>query len=165
MKMRFLGLAVTLVALAVMVNALALKSATINGTTVSIPIVNSSAALIAIGGATVSPDPDVIVTDSGGVATISVQDGLQPNSSYSFGNVLTITNNSETDVTLSISVGDLTGTGINAITFYDSATSTAFTSGSLAKNTSITLTMSIDVSATAPLGTKTPAITVSATTP
>lgn len=104
MKTRFMGLAIVLVALAVLVNVLAISSATVNSN-LTVNVVNTSSAMIALA-APVAPatlDNDVVVDTSSGVMAVTLDDGLQPGSTYTFKSVFSITNNSDdaVDVTLS----------------------------------------------------------------
>lgn len=108
MKTRLLGLAVVLVALAVIVNALALESATINGTSLSANIVSSDSALIAIvGGA--PQDSDIAFDGTGTTASISLEHGIQANSTYVFGHAFGIKNNSDDNVRVTVAVADGSG--------------------------------------------------------
>lgn len=107
MKTKFLGLAVVFVALAVLVNVLAISSASIDSD-MQIVVENTSTAMIALA-APVAPatkDDDVTVDTSSGVLDITLSDGLQPGSTYTFKSVFSITNNSANAVDVNI---DTTG--------------------------------------------------------
>lgn len=101
MKGKILGLAVIVVAMGVLVNALALTSATVKNNAINIPIVATDAALISIGAGS---DVDVTFgTDpTGKQAKISVGTGLQADSSYTFESAFVITNRSATATKITI---------------------------------------------------------------
>lgn len=116
MKSRLLGLAVVLVAIAVLVNALALSTADITSK-VNINVVGSQSALIAITEAT-GQDPDIIIDDSvNGSAVISIADlkGLQPGSVYVFSPAFSIVNNSNTIVDFTIPVPTVEADGVHVL--------------------------------------------------
>lgn len=100
MKTRFLGLAIAMVALAVLVNVLALSSATVDSN-MTVNVVNTSTALIAMS-VPATPDSDLTVSTGSGVLTVTFEDGVQPQSSYTFEPVFTITNNSDDNVTINV---------------------------------------------------------------
>lgn len=117
MKTRILGLAVVIVAMAVIVNALALSSASISGTTMSIDIVNSGSALVGIG-APASPDSDLTITDNGKLS-LTVEHGVQASATYLFDQALQLTNRSDDAIDLTWSMSGLpAGMTIN---FYNDA--------------------------------------------
>ncbi|HYF94731.1 MAG TPA: hypothetical protein VD969_21160 [Symbiobacteriaceae bacterium] len=103
MKSRLLGLAVVLVALAVIINALALQQADITST-FTVSVVGSGSALIAIAADTDgAQDGDIGVDDTtSGYAMLTVDTGLQPGSTYVFEKAFEIVNNSgdTVDITL-----------------------------------------------------------------
>lgn len=108
MKTRLLGLAVVMVALAVIVNALALSSASVTNK-LSIPVTTTDTALIAFEAPT-TPDADITLTAVGAnQMTVSVDTGIQPNSTYVFDQVFAVTNNSGNAVTLGVTYPATTG--------------------------------------------------------
>ncbi|HYF76761.1 MAG TPA: hypothetical protein VD973_06505 [Symbiobacteriaceae bacterium] len=116
MKSRLLGIAVVLVALAVIINALALESAEITNK-VSIDVVGNAAALIGITAATGVQDPDVTVTDTNkqAVITLPALKGAQAASQYVFDAAFAIKNNSGD--TVDISIDPITPAGGVGVTF------------------------------------------------
>ncbi|HWI63373.1 MAG TPA: hypothetical protein VNT75_16170 [Symbiobacteriaceae bacterium] len=108
MKMRILGFGVVLVALAFIVNALALSSAQVTNK-LTIPVTTTDNALIAFKAPT-SLDSDITLTATGAnQMAITVQDGVQPNSTYIFDQVFRITNNSADNVVLGVTFPSTTG--------------------------------------------------------
>jgi hypothetical protein len=109
MKRKFLGLAVTIGALAVIVSALALQSATVTNL-VSVPITTTGSSLISI----VTPaapviDSDLAYTVTSGQAVISLvgANGLQPGSSYTLTPAFNVKNNSANSVAITLGTGTL----------------------------------------------------------
>ncbi|HLN64629.1 MAG TPA: hypothetical protein VK464_24150 [Symbiobacteriaceae bacterium] len=151
MKVRLLGLAVVLVALAVIVNALAISSASVtNGVTVS--VVATNAALLAFDTTGVGNDPDLAVSGTTtGSMTITIDDGIQKNSSYTFSPAFMIKNNS--DDTLDISIPPVT---VNGVTMTATAVAggdvSSFTDVPAGKTVFVSLTLGADGSATTPTG-------------
>jgi hypothetical protein len=137
MKTRLLGLAVVLVAMAFIINALALTSADITGTTLSASIVNSSAALIAIDEGP-SQDNDISFTD-GTNASISIP-GIQANSAYAFGQAFMVKNNSADDLYIDVIV---TGGSGATLTLVSSPADTDLLNMPVTAGNSITFTMSV----------------------
>jgi hypothetical protein len=110
-KTKFLGLAVVLVAMAAIVNALALSSATVSGSQFTIPVVNTNAALIAVK-APASPDSDLQITDTATAFSLTVKGGfgVQDNATYTFDQAFQVKNNSQDAVNVNItSSGGPTG--------------------------------------------------------
>lgn len=101
MKGKILGIAVIIVALGVLVNALALSSATVKNNAISIPIVATNSALIAIQGGT---DGDLTfgVDATGKQAKVTVNTGLQADSSYTFNSAFVVANNSSSATNITI---------------------------------------------------------------
>ncbi len=104
---KLMGFAVVLVAMAVAVNALAFRTAVVtNG--MSMTVDTTSASGLAFAAATV-PDPGVSSVITDGKLIITVNDKMQPDSIYTYEDVVKITNNSGATVTLSYSTAGLTG--------------------------------------------------------
>lgn len=142
MKKRLLGIAVLLVALAVIVNAMALSSAQVTSA-MSIPIVNTSAALIALSAAA-SQDLDLNVSIVDGQLLLAVEDGVQPYSIYTFDSAFKITNNSDDNVLVTISTSG-TPAGVT-LTFADGLND-PITSYLLNTATSVNVKLTVDTGA------------------
>lgn len=154
MKVRFLGLAVVLVALAVIVNALALSSATITSP-LTVSVVNTDTALLAFSAVSPGGDPDLTVSGNAASLSLAVQDGIQRNSSYTFAPAFMITNNSADTLNLTVS-----GTATNGVTI----TAAALTSGTHGSFTAVGPGKTVHVSLTfAADGTAVPGTPVTAT--
>ncbi|HYG59967.1 MAG TPA: hypothetical protein VD902_18025 [Symbiobacteriaceae bacterium] len=114
MKIRLFGLAVVVVALAVIVNALALSTASITNK-LSVPLTTTDAALIAFEAPT-TPDSDITLVATGAnQMTVTVDTGIQPNSTYVFDQVFKITNNSADNVLLGVAYPGTTGLTITMV--------------------------------------------------
>lgn len=88
---KLMGLAVTIVALAVSMNALAYKTAVVtNGLTITVD--TSANAELAVAAA-VSPDPGVSTAVSSGKFMLTIADVMQPDSVYTFQDAFQVTNN------------------------------------------------------------------------
>ncbi len=160
-KAKFLGLAVVLVALAVLVNVLALSTATVNSG-LTIDVVNTSSALVALS-APITPDPDVTVSTATGILQLTVADGVQPDSEYTFSPVFTITNNSAAGITV-----DLTGSSTPAgmtLSFTEAGTANAMTAYALAAGASVSVAMNVASTSATALGNYTVTVQLDATSP
>lgn len=145
MKTRLLGLAVVLVALAVIVNALALSSASVTNK-LTIPVTTTDQALIAFT-APDSADGDITLTAVGAnQMVVAVDTGVQPNSTYVFDQVFKITNNSADNVTLGLTPPTATGL---TITLADAATDTNISGLVLNSGLSINVKMTVVADGTA----------------
>jgi hypothetical protein len=129
MKRKFLGLAVTIGALAVIVSALALSSATVTNN-LNVSITNTNASLIAITGTGV--DSDVTFSSTNGYAEISIPatTGMQPGSTYTFYPAFNVVNNTAAPKTITLLTAGTPATGVT-MTFVDSL-GNAIVSGPLA---------------------------------
>lgn len=97
MKNRLLGLAVVIVALAGIINALALKSADITNK-VAITVAGNATSLIGITTAGAgTQDPDVSISDTNNQAVLTLAKGLQAGSKYEFDAAFAIVNRSASD--------------------------------------------------------------------
>lgn len=143
MKGKILGIAVIVVALGVLVNALALSSATVSNNAVNIPIVATNSALIAVQGGT---DGDITFgTDATGKqAKMTVSTGLQADSSYTFDSAFQVTNNSSSATKISIP-NTITVSGVT-VTLTDSA-GAAITNTSVPAGNSLGVKMAVAVPA------------------
>lgn len=142
MKKRLIGMAVLLVALAVIINAMALSSAQVTST-MDIPIVNTSTALIALSAAD-SQDLDLNADTTTGQLVLTVEDGVQPYSSYTFDGALKITNNSDDNVLVTLSTSG-TPAGVT-LTFADGADA-PITSYLLNTAASVNVKLTVDTAA------------------
>lgn len=159
MKTRFLGLAIVMVALAVLVNVLALSSASVDSN-MTVNVVNTSTALIAMKVPT-TPDSDVTVSTASGILTVTFEDGLQPQSSYTFTPVFTITNNSDDNVTINVSTsGQPAGMTFTITDTSDTALGPAY---SLIAGASVDVKMVIDNTGAVAINNHSVTITVDAT--
>lgn len=108
MKIRLFGLAVVVVALAVIVNALALSSANVTNK-LTLDVKTTDNALIAFSTPT-ALDSDISLTAAGAnQMSFTVNTGVQPNSTYVFDQVFKITNNSNDNVILGATFPSATG--------------------------------------------------------
>jgi hypothetical protein len=99
MKRKFVGIAVVLAALAVLVNVFALNSAGVTND-LSFTIANTEDAMIAI---TQGTDPDVGWDNTAGYAKLSLPSaGFQPNSTYFFYPAFNVVNNSVTSKNITL---------------------------------------------------------------
>lgn len=152
MKVRLLGLAVVLVALAVIVNALAISSADVTNK-VTVSVVGSKDALLAFD-TTGADDQDLAVSGtSGGQMTITIDDGIQRNSNYTFSPAFKITNNS--DYPLNLTIDDVVSNGVTVSASAVSTTAAPGTHGSFTalpptKSVWVALTFDADGTATTP---------------
>jgi hypothetical protein len=122
MKGKWFGIAIAVVALAVIVNVFALKSADVGGNKFSVTITDSTAvaSLIQITSPTAAADPDIAaVTSSGGKAVFAINNskGLQPDSSYTFDAVFAIKNNGSSNLHAYVTMGALPA-DISAVEIY-----------------------------------------------
>jgi hypothetical protein len=98
---KLMGLAVSVVALAVTINALAYQTAVVtNGMTITVD--NSSAAQLAIDAPT-DLDPGITTAEVAGKFSFTVADVMQPDSVYTFHNAFKVTNNAGHSINLSCS--------------------------------------------------------------
>ena len=108
MKVRLFGLAVVVVAMAVIVNALALSSASVTNK-LTLAVTTTDDALIAFETPT-ALDSDISLTAVGAnQMSFAVDVGVQPNSTYVFDQVFRITNNSDDTVVLGATMPTATG--------------------------------------------------------
>lgn len=144
MKGKILGIAVIVVAMGVLVNALALTSASVKNNAVSVPVVATGSALVAL---TAPTTPDVDLTyglDAGNQFMMTVKTGLQADSNYTFDPAFKITNNSGSATKISLPASVTTG-GVT-VYFYQAGTSTPLTTP-VSVTTSQDIKMVIDVPA------------------
>ncbi len=156
---KLMGLAVTIVAIAVVINTLALSTGTVRNS-VTISVVNTSSALIAIGLPT-SSDLDLTLSSAGSYS-MTIEDGVQPDSTYIFKDAIKITNNSDNDITLAYSFGTLP-TGMTMV-LKNSLTPFADISGiSLTKGSSVDAYLEVATTSSTPTGAVNPTLTFTAT--
>jgi hypothetical protein len=159
MKVRLLGLAVVLVAIAAIVNALALSEATIkNGFSISVE--NTTNAMIALAPAA-GNDKDVDVeTAANGYLELSFADGFQRNSTYKFSPAFKITNNSKETVDMAVT---FTSTAAEKITVTAAAVAggdvQSFTDVPPGKSVFVELTVDMGIDAVQPAGALTMTVT------
>lgn len=125
MKTRLLGLAVVMVAMAVMVNAMALSSFT-QANSFTLSVVTPDLALVAFDTAT-GADGDVTVDLSAGKLDLTFAHGVQQNSTYEFSPAFKIKNNSKNAVNLGWVAGAGAPTGVT-VTFHNAADNVQLTS-------------------------------------
>jgi hypothetical protein len=150
---KLIGLAVLLVALAMVVNALAYSKATVKNTT-SFNIDTTGSATLAIdkSPAVTTPTPGLSVDDADGYLKISISDTIQPNATYMYGPVFKIVNN-DTVKAVTISDPTITLTGGATVGFTtDAAGASPYTGSTLQKKgtagqDSVTLYLKLDVPA------------------
>jgi hypothetical protein len=95
---KWIGLAVLVVALIMAINAFAYRTASVtNGFSITVDSTNNAALAI---DAPTTPDPGITATISGGKMNLTVNEKVQPDSVYSFEDVLKITNKTGYPVTL-----------------------------------------------------------------
>lgn len=157
MKRRALGIAVALAALAVLVNVFALRSATVPGT-MSIGIVNSSAALLAVAGGS---DEDLTTSDTPTGLSISVEKGVQQGATYVFHPAFTVTNNSDDTDGKVVTVALAQGTGA-VVSLVDATGAPVANSATLQEGDSLTFGIKVTSITGATSTTVSPTITVSA---
>ena len=162
MKTRFLGLAVVFVALAVLVNVLALSTATVNSD-LTVDVVNTTTALVALT-TPIAPavlDSDVAVSTASGIMAITLDHGLQPDSTYVFKSVFSITNNSDDAVNVTLST---TGTPAGmTITFKNLADDTVVSGTNMLAAGTMTVYMEIVTADTATIQSNPITVVLSAT--
>jgi hypothetical protein len=158
MKRKLLGIAVTIGALAVIVSALALKSATVTSN-LSVSITNTTASLIAIDGAGADSDVTFDSTSGHAVITLPNSNGVQPGSTYTFYPAFNVTNNSASSKTITLTAGS-TPTGVT-LTFVDTNGAT-ITPGALASAGSLPVGIKVDLTTAAGLGDAPLTVTVGA---
>lgn len=153
MKAKVLGIAVIVVALGVLVNALALTSVTVDQNKINIPIVSTDSALISVS-AGADGDVSFNAAGNGGKAQMSVATGLQPASTYEFDTAFVITNHSANAVKITVPSTVTAGSGITSISLYKTGTTTPITGEVLAASTgSVGVKMVIAVDPTATVST------------
>lgn len=144
MKTRLLGLAVLLVALGVIVNTLALSSASVTNS-FTLPVVNTSAALIALDAADVQ-DSDMTASTATGQLVLTVATGVQPHSTYTFNGAFKITNNSTDAVEVTVTTS---GEPANVTLSFADNVDAAITGYALASTASVNVKMTITTGAAA----------------
>jgi len=154
---KLMGFAVVLVAMAVAVNALAFKTAVVtNG--MSITVATTSASSLAFSAAT-AQDPGVSSSITAGKLTITVNDAMQPDSVYSYEDVVKITNSSAATVSLAYTVTGLTG----ATAVLKNPSNADIGGTTLGPAASVEVKMVVTVPAGTALGAQTGTIVVTAT--
>lgn len=158
MKTRLLGLAVVLVAMGILVNALAVTKADVKTNALSFDIVNTSSALIGLKSGD-NQDKDVSFVATGGtsgkLASITIATGLQPGSSYVFQDAFQIVNNSANTNGVTVSLTDVTTVAGVTVKFFNStdSTRTAFSTADLTtttKTVNLGMEITVDDSASVP---------------
>lgn len=108
---KFMGLAVVLVAMAVMVNTLAFKTAQVtNGLSLTVDTTGNAELAVS---ASASQDPGISTAVSNGKFTITIADVMQPDSVYTYTESFVVTNSSASSITLTCSASGFTG-GVTA---------------------------------------------------
>lgn len=160
---KVMGLAIVLVALAVAINALAFKTATVqNAATFTVSATNAAALAIE---ADATPGTGFTTAGIGtGYLTLTIDDNMQPNSVYTFDDVFKITNKAS-NTTTSITGINYSLSGLDAaiatVKLLDSADGTQVSNETLASGASITVDLEITVLSTAALGAEPFEITIS----
>lgn len=115
---KFMGLAVVLVAMAVMVNTLAYKTAVVtNGMTITVDTTGSAKLAVA---AAAAPDPGLGTSVTNGKLTLTINDKMQPDSVYTFQDAFQVTNSDAANaITLTCSTSGFSGVGVT-VTILDS---------------------------------------------
>lgn len=166
-RSRILGLAVVFVALALTMNALAFRTASVSSSA-TFSVVTSGSAALAVTNAG-SPDPGIGTDETGGVFTLTINDKVQPNSEYRFANVMTVKNGTGRTTSikdLSYSISGLTAAE-GVVKLYLAGTSTEFPgtvsdgSYTLEKDEAVVLDLFIDLTKDAVIGSKPLTITIS----
>lgn len=157
---KVLGLAIVLVALAVAINALAFKSASVtNSASFTVSATNAAALAIEAGGTPGTGFSTAGITD--GSLTLTINDKMQPNSTYKFSEVFKVTHkatstNSITGVGYTVSVP--AGFQASDIKLYETGGSTELSNKTLTSGApSVTLDLEIHVPAGVTIDTVTPA--------
>lgn len=150
MKVRLLGLAVVLVALAVIVNALAISSASVTNA-VTVSVVGSNTALLAFDTTGADDDDLAISGASAGQMTITIDDGIQKNSSYTFSPAFKITNNSDDILDLTIPTQTVNGVTLTAAAVAG-GTYSSLTDVPAGASVWVQITLAADGTATTPSG-------------
>lgn len=160
---KVMGLAVVLVALAVAINALAFKTASVTNSA-SFTISASKDAALGIDAGTTPGTGFTLSGQNTGAATLTIDDNMQPNSVYTFGQVFKLVNHANSgSITLTGYTATVTGGGAT-IKLYKAGTSDEIGAG-----TAITLgvggSMDVDmeVTVTGAAGAKSASIVINGT--
>lgn len=152
---KLMGLAVTTVALAVTINALAFQTADVTNA-MSITVSSTTVAGLAFDAPTGSPDGATVSTASNELS-ITFSENVQPNSTYTFDPVFKITNNGATSKTLGYSTSGFTGV---TISLYQTGTSSDLAGYSLAAGASVEVKVGVTTATGTATGAKSGTIIV-----
>jgi hypothetical protein len=156
---RLMGLAVALVAGAVVINALAFSTATVtNATTFTVSSTNTAAIGIT---AAAFPGSGFSTSFTNNYLELAITNNMQPNSVYKFSNVLTVTNNTDTAATVNYSLTS-PPTGVT-VRLLEAGTSTELTNKALAGAAAVTVDVEITLSTATTTGAKSMDLVISAT--
>lgn len=152
---KLMAIAVVVAGLGVALNALAFKTASVTNAA-SFTVESTDSAALAIEAAAV-PGVDTGFSTSGlstGSMTLTINDKMQPNSTYTFSNVFMITNKASNTTTAITGVGysDTASASVADVTLYVAGTSTELTNETLASGASVAVDMEITVEDNAALG-------------
>lgn len=152
---KLMGLAVTMVALAVTINALAFQTASVTNA-MSITVSSTTSAGLAFDAPAGSPDGATVSTASNELS-VTFTENVQPNSTYTFDPVFKITNNSSSAKTLGYSSSGFTGL---TVVLYQTGTTNDLSGYSLGAGLSVEVKVSVQTNTGTTTGAKSGSIVV-----